>query len=970
MSDKDGSIVWDNMKENKKGFSMVELLAAVAILGIMSIIAIVSVSSIINKAHEEYYNNQEKNLVLAAQAYYNANKTKLPKVIGKKVEVTATELKDNNYLKDELTNYDGKKCKIKDGEKDSHVVVFKYGQNDYSYTAYLNCGKRNEKETKKKGSPHFMVKFPPDPGTEKSYKDVKNAKVNISIMGNESKTIKLMSYSYSLSYYNGTKYVEVYNSGNKESREIEINKVVDLSKYTIKGDARIRVKITATNINGNTSSNIYFNNYKDEDNPKCVIDDTDNPNIPEGVKPWTRGPVKITIGCSDGAGSGCEKDEYTKTFTDEGKTGKFKVKDNAGLSNDEEDCIVTTYIDYTTPTIVLTLRSSKDGDAEKTFKINGQKEKIELVKKETYSTWLNKENYPDGIFLDLKVTDSTSKIKKVFWKESKSFSDESSITNANKTILSKSGEAKSQYTKEHSFKEDGYRLERIMVEDNAGNIVDYNLILKVDRTDPSCSVEDYDDECTNGGVSAKVYCEDDMSGVSSCAGTSKNSLQSTFTEKSGLKSSGSYTVKDTAKNSSSCSYKIYSDQQWRTASCDSGRRCSAAGVESYKTCTSSSCCGTNEDGSAKTCTKDCCGVDKYKRSKSECGCASWTWHSWSYSKVDCSGEPSYNCKDDTQKVYRHQTQSCKDGIDPDDTTTKYTLTYNDNGGLGCSNKSITKKANEAWGILCVPTRSGFVFAGWKDSSGNDITSSTKATKNVTAIAQWSTSSLVPTIDIYNPSGGNWTKNQFALTLSTNLEDNEVSYWYYTYANIAANSSNVGSDHNTTWVRYNSSYASKVFETTPFTYDRNQPVYIMLCSVYGQCVKASTYIRLDTTPPKLSGQVINTTGSTGCLDAYTYCTLYYTGRLGFEMFATDGNGSGLNAWGAIADYQRDAEGCLWGSNYDFSWQGSALCKKNGTGNIKRCYKVKDNVGNISDRYCTCYNSISKTVVKTSNPDSCW
>ena len=59
------------MKLNNKGFSFVELLAAVAILAILSTIAIVGVTRILDKSHEEYYKSERKNLVLAAQVYLN-----------------------------------------------------------------------------------------------------------------------------------------------------------------------------------------------------------------------------------------------------------------------------------------------------------------------------------------------------------------------------------------------------------------------------------------------------------------------------------------------------------------------------------------------------------------------------------------------------------------------------------------------------------------------------------------------------------------------------------------------------------------------------------------------------------------------------------------------------------------------------------------------------------------------------------
>ena len=65
----------------------------------------------------------------------------------------------------------------------------------------------------------------------------------------------------------------------------------------------------------------------------------------------------------------------------------------------------------------------------------------------------------------------------------------------------------------------------------------------------------------------------------------------------------------------------------------------------------------------------------------------------------------------------------------------FTLTYNSNGGSTCSPTSITKTYNTAWGTLCSPTRTGYSFSGWKNGS-TTITSSSKATANITVTAQW------------------------------------------------------------------------------------------------------------------------------------------------------------------------------------------------------------------------------------------
>ena len=46
----------------------------------------------------------------------------------------------------------------------------------------------------------------------------------------------------------------------------------------------------------------------------------------------------------------------------------------------------------------------------------------------------------------------------------------------------------------------------------------------------------------------------------------------------------------------------------------------------------------------------------------------------------------------------------------------FTVTYNDNGGSGCSSSSKTVTYGSAYGNLCTPTRSGYIFAGWYSSN--------------------------------------------------------------------------------------------------------------------------------------------------------------------------------------------------------------------------------------------------------------
>ena len=79
---------------------------------------------------------------------------------------------------------------------------------------------------------------------------------------------------------------------------------------------------------------------------------------------------------------------------------------------------------------------------------------------------------------------------------------------------------------------------------------------------------------------------------------------------------------------------------------------------------------------------------------------------------------------------------------------QYTLTYNNNGGNGCTSKTMT--SGSAWGTLCTPHKTNYEFIGWYDSRNNKITATSIARANITVKAKWQYSSLKLT---YNNNGG-------------------------------------------------------------------------------------------------------------------------------------------------------------------------------------------------------------------------
>ena len=113
------------MKSNK-GFSLIEVLAVIVILGLISVIGIGIVSSIIESSKKAYDDQLKRTLLMAGQAYYDANKDELPKSIGFVEKVSAEKLKENNFLKEDLTNSKKEDCMEK-----SYVSVHKTTKNDF-----------------------------------------------------------------------------------------------------------------------------------------------------------------------------------------------------------------------------------------------------------------------------------------------------------------------------------------------------------------------------------------------------------------------------------------------------------------------------------------------------------------------------------------------------------------------------------------------------------------------------------------------------------------------------------------------------------------------------------------------------------------------------------------------------------------------------------------------------------------------
>ena len=560
---------------NKKGFTMIELLAAIVVMGILSVLAITGVTRLIEKSKDEKKEDYAQMLKIAAQSYMEANKGELPKRAGNQTYVTAPTLKDKRYLKE---------------DEGGCVEVHKKSNTTYEYVVKLDGNCKSTDDT----ADQCEINGTKPVFDELNITDAELNSINLNDPESRSnfeeallyakftggkeagRDLKIEGYNYIISLRTDSEpnMHEVYNSGalsGQNQTELTIKR--RLKEFmNVTETNTIRITINATNELGCAASKtVTIGRIEDKVNPNC--DASSISGAAANENDWIKkgdpenGRI-IHINCNDGNGSGCVRERFSRTwpndYQQDAEWGYIQVKDNAGNAsvtdavanstnicdanaNVQDKCRVRVNVDKHDPSIKVIGAYKADANG----KIADQTNHFNTANKTwTDSTgdgsigyteynnigdnayWFNGDEYPNGVVYKIEISDNIH-LDTWSWATNGTY-----VTNTTGSAYTAYNTGNDRYASLESttnwkencgtkskvilvgFKGEGKRKGLLTVKDKAGNDLKLSIEANIDRTDPPVPNEvDY----TGGsdGIWAKnnivikarnAYKRDDMSG--------------------------------------------------------------------------------------------------------------------------------------------------------------------------------------------------------------------------------------------------------------------------------------------------------------------------------------------------------------------------------------------------------------------------------------------------------------------------
>lgn len=246
------------MKNKRNGFSLIELICIIVIVGLVITMTILGISRMREQSKIDSKLAQEETINSACESYINKNRNIAPKAVGESVNVTFEELKENNYLTEDIKNSKNESCMT-----NSYVRVYKLNQKEYSYLPYLYCGEEEKDEVEKIPSPTVNILFIDDKDENSNnliFNDIYTSRIYIEMNGGEDVFGRQLElYNYEINIYMSTKtnpvLTKAYSSGvisaNKRTTYTIEQKIINY--INAKDATSISVVVKTTNILGAVS---------------------------------------------------------------------------------------------------------------------------------------------------------------------------------------------------------------------------------------------------------------------------------------------------------------------------------------------------------------------------------------------------------------------------------------------------------------------------------------------------------------------------------------------------------------------------------------------------------------------------------------------------------------------------------------------------------------------------------------------
>ena len=120
--------------KNRKGFTLIELIAVIIILGLVLIIAIPFFTGSLKEFRNDYYENLSGNVLNAGKEFFTDNRLYLPHNYLDSAIVRMETLEKENYI-DNVKDYNGATCDV----KDSYVIAIRISKDEVIYDSCIKC---------------------------------------------------------------------------------------------------------------------------------------------------------------------------------------------------------------------------------------------------------------------------------------------------------------------------------------------------------------------------------------------------------------------------------------------------------------------------------------------------------------------------------------------------------------------------------------------------------------------------------------------------------------------------------------------------------------------------------------------------------------------------------------------------------------------------------------------------------------